>query len=184
MASSKKGALKQGLTPVFVDESAYYLLPSVVATWAPVGKTPRLWTPLTRDHLSALGAVVPSGKMSVCLQERSVTGEDVVKFLQHLQQVFGAKLLVFLDGASIHKSVAVKAFLSSQAGAQMKVSYLPAYAPEVNPSEGVWRYSKQELLGNVCSHDFGELKQKVRSAMQRMRGRPELIHAFFKQALL
>jgi transposase len=167
-----------------MDESAFYLLPAVVSTWAPVGQTPRLRTPLTRDHLSALGAVTPSGAVSVRLQERSVTGRDVVRFLGHLKRVLGEKLLVLMDGASIHKSAEVSAFLGSAAGAGIKVASLPAYAPEVNPSEGLWRYSKQALLGNVCSHDFGELKQKVRAAMQRLRGRPELIRAFFKQALL
>lgn len=184
MAPSKKGALKEGRTLVFADESAYYLLPAVVATWAPVGQTPLLRAPLTRDHLSALGAVTPGGAVSVRLQERSVTGRDVVRFLGHLKRVWGGKLLVFLDGATIHRSAEVKAFLSSPAGADIQVAPLPAYAPEVNPAEGLWRYSKQDLLGNVCSHDADELKQKVRAAMQRMRGRPELIRAFFKQALL
>lgn len=61
VASSKKGALKEGRIPVFMDESAYYLLPAVVSTWAPVGQPPLLRTPLTRDHLSALGAVTPGG---------------------------------------------------------------------------------------------------------------------------
>ena len=36
---------------VFVDESGFYLLPSVVRTYAPRGQTPVLRVRLTRDHL-------------------------------------------------------------------------------------------------------------------------------------
>lgn len=122
--------------------------------------------------------------MSASLQERAATGRDVAEFLEHLKRAWGGKLLVFLDGASIHKSREVKAFLSSPGGADMRTAALPAYAPELNPSEGLWQYSKREVLGNAASHDFDELKQKVRAAMRRMRGRPELIRAFFKHALL
>jgi len=49
--SLKKGALKEGRTIVFCDQSGFYLLPAVVRTYAPVGKTPVLHENLTRDHL-------------------------------------------------------------------------------------------------------------------------------------
>jgi CRISPR/Cas system-associated endonuclease Cas1 len=59
VAFSEKGALKEGRTIVFCDQSGFYLLPMVVRTYAPVGKTktPILKENLTRDHLSAMSAV-------------------------------------------------------------------------------------------------------------------------------
>ena len=51
MAFSQKRALKEGRTIVFCDQSGFYLLPMVVRTYAPVGKTPILKENLTRDHL-------------------------------------------------------------------------------------------------------------------------------------
>ena len=42
MAFPEKGALKEGRTIVFCDQSGFYLLPMVVRTYAPVGKTPIL----------------------------------------------------------------------------------------------------------------------------------------------
>jgi hypothetical protein len=51
MAFPKKGALKEGRTIVFCDQSGFYLLPMVVRTYAPVGKTPILHEHLSRDHL-------------------------------------------------------------------------------------------------------------------------------------
>lgn len=57
MAEAQKGAIEEGRTIVFVDESGFYLLPSVVRTYALVGKTPVLYEQLSREHLSAIGAI-------------------------------------------------------------------------------------------------------------------------------
>ena len=52
MAFPQKGALKEGRTIVFCDQSGFYLLPMVVRTsYAPIGQRPILKENLTRDHL-------------------------------------------------------------------------------------------------------------------------------------
>src|SRR3712207_9449535 len=42
LARAEKGAIKEGRTILFVDQSGFYLLPTVVRTYAPVGQTPVL----------------------------------------------------------------------------------------------------------------------------------------------
>ena len=53
----KEKAEKEGYTILFVDESAIYLLPGVVYTWAPKGETPLLRVPPSRKYYSAISAV-------------------------------------------------------------------------------------------------------------------------------
>ena len=77
MAFPQKGALKEGRTIVFCDQSGFYLLPGVVRTYAPVGQTPILKEHLSRDHLSAMSAITLEGKLYMIEQERSFKGEDV-----------------------------------------------------------------------------------------------------------
>ncbi len=70
---SRRGAKNVGLLSkkaeqekrqiVFVDESGFYLLPMAVRTYARVGQTPVLRVPLTRDHISAIGALTPEGRL-------------------------------------------------------------------------------------------------------------------------
>src|SRR5205814_1984415 len=50
-------------TLVFVDEAGFYLLPSVVKTYAPQARTPILQAKLTRDHLSVMGGITPAGRI-------------------------------------------------------------------------------------------------------------------------
>ena len=59
---SKRGHA-QGQTIFFLDESGFYPLPSVVRTYAPMGQTPILREWCTRDHLSAISAISPEGKL-------------------------------------------------------------------------------------------------------------------------
>ena len=47
LAGPKKGAGREGRTVVWADESAFYLLPGAVRTYAPRGRTPILRLPPT-----------------------------------------------------------------------------------------------------------------------------------------
>jgi hypothetical protein len=66
VAFSQKRAQKEGRTIVFADQSGFYLLPMVVRTYAPVGRTPILKEHLTRDHLSAMSAITLEKASSTC----------------------------------------------------------------------------------------------------------------------
>ena len=137
MAFPQKGALKEERTIVFADQSGFYLLPMVVRTYAPVGKTPILHENLTRDHLSAMSAITLEGKLYMIEQDRAFKGDDVVRFLKHLMRQIPGKLLVIWDGSPIHRGGAVKDFLASGASRRLKLEQLPGYAPDLNPDEGV-----------------------------------------------
>ena len=93
---------------VFVDQSGFYLLPMVLSTYAPTGKTPVIRHYLTRDHLSVMSGITPKGKLYMTVQDRPYKGPDVVNFLRHLLQHIPGKLLVLWDGAPIHRSQVVK----------------------------------------------------------------------------
>jgi predicted O-linked N-acetylglucosamine transferase (SPINDLY family) len=71
----------------------------VVRTSAPVGKTPILKAKLTRDHLSAIGALTAEGRMIMQTQEHSDISPDVVRFWQSLLREIPGKLLVIWDSA-------------------------------------------------------------------------------------
>jgi hypothetical protein len=56
---------------VFVDEAGFYLLPMAVRTWSPIGQTPVLRGPLTRDHLSAIRGVTADGQLFLQVRQAS-----------------------------------------------------------------------------------------------------------------
>ena len=108
-----------------------------VRTWAPQGQTPILTVPLTHDHLAAISGITPAGRLFMQTQERAYHADDVVRFLRLLLRKVRGKLLVIWDGAPIHRGQPVKDFLRRGAARRLHLEQLPAYAPELNPDEGI-----------------------------------------------
>lgn len=182
MACAKKKAEQEKRTIVFVDQSAFYLLPMAVCTYAPVGKTPVLNVKLTRDHLSVMGGITPQGRIFMQMQDHSYKGPDVVRFLQLLTREIPGKLLVIWDGAPIHRSRVVKDFLRKGGAKRIHLEQLPAYAPELNPQEEVWNLLKRVELKNVCCLDVQHVQREVRRAKERLRHRKSVLRQCFAHA--
>jgi transposase len=181
VAFPQKGALKEGRTIVFADQSGFYLLPGVVRTYAPVGQTPTLQEHLSRDHLSVMSAITLEGKLYMTEQERAFKGDDVVRFLKHLLRQIPGKLLLIWDGSPIHRGGAVKDFLASGASWQLKLEQLPGYAPDLNPDEGVWKHLKCVELKNLCCENLAQLKIELRKAKERLRHKRDVILGCIRQ---
>jgi len=178
---TKRKAEAAQQTIVFMDESGFYLLPALVRTYAPRGQTPTLDVPLTRDHLSVMGALTLEGKLFTWMQDHSVKGPDVVRFLNHLLARIPGKILLIWDNLSAHRGQAVKDFLASGVAKRLTLKALPSYAPDLNPQEGIWRFLKYVELKNVCCHHLAELRLEVRRAIERLRFRRDVILGCVRQ---
>lgn len=175
VACDQKKAELEDRTLVFVDESAFYLLPAVVRTYAPIGETPMLHAPCSYDHLSVISGITPGGQLLMQVHERSIRGEQVVDFLKHLLRHITGNLLIIWDGASIHRCTAIKEFLAAGGAARIHLERLPGYAPDLNPDEGIWRYLKHVELRNVVCRDLAELRYELRLATIRLRQKSTVI---------
>jgi transposase len=168
---------------VFVDEANFYLLPAVVRTWAPKGVTPVLKWQANWNHLSAATAISPQGKMWVMIKTKEGTfnSSDVVRFLRYLLSVIKGDIGVVWDGVSVHRSKEVRQFMEEEGGKRIELVRLPAYAPDLNPAEGVWSYLKGVELRNFACHDLTQLRSLLIDAFGRLRGRPRIVGTCFQQ---
>jgi transposase len=184
VARHQKGAPAQPQRIFFIDESGVYPLPSVVRTYAPVGQTPILREWWTRDHLSAIAAIAPEGKLYFHSQDHAIDSADVVTFLEHLLREVSGRRVILWDGAPIHRRHLIQEFLANGAAQRLHVERVPAYAPDLNPGEGLWAHLKGVELRNVCCFNLGHLRQELRDAVKRVRRKPRLIQSFFRGAKL
>ena len=166
---------------MFVDEAGFYPLPFVTRTYAPRGQTPTLRAPLSYDHLSVISAITPDGRLFTHVQTEAFRGPAVVDFLRQLLRQIPGKLLVIWDGAPIHRCRPVKQFLAAGAAARLWLERLPAYAPDLNPDEGVWNHLKRVELKNRCCQDLDELRWELGLAIRRLRRRPHVLRACVAQ---
>ena len=182
MASDQKKAERERRTLVWIDEAGFSLLPGLVRTWAPIGHPPVMHAPCSYDHLSAISAITASGQLLLRVQEQAYRGADVVGFLRHVLRHIPGKVLILWDGASIHRSQAVKDFLAAGGAKRIHLERLPGYAPDLNPDEGIWSYLKYRELKNVVCQNKSELRYELRLAVARLRHKQHVIRGCITQA--
>lgn len=113
----------------------------------------------------------------------SIKSPQVVDFLNALVRHLPRRLALVWDRLPAHRSRMVQDHIASLGG-RVEQHWLPPYAPELNPVEYIWGYWKQHELPNVCPRDYWQLSEGARRTLRRMRRRPRLITAFWKQASL
>jgi transposase len=184
VARDQRGAEAEPQTILFLDESGLYPVPSVARTYAPSGQTPILREGCTRDHLSAIRAISPEGKRYFHSQDHPINADDVVRFLEHLRREVAGRMVLIWDGAPIHRGHALTDCLAAGAAQRLHLERLPAYAPELNPGEGLWQQLKGVERRHLCGFNIPHLRREWRDAVTRVRRRPRLITSFFRGAKL
>ena len=181
LAGVEKKARQDHLTIVFIDESGFYLLPGVVRTYAPRAQTPILKTILSYAHLSVMSGITMQGHLLTLTRKRALTSADSVRFLKHVKSQRRSRLLVIWDGSPIHRKEVTR-FMADGGSQYIHLEQLPAYAPELNPTEGVWQHLKHVELRNVCCKNLSHLGRELNLAMMRLRTKPHVIKSFFAGA--
>ena len=151
-------------------------------TYAPRGVTPVIKAPCSYDHLSVISAISPTGRLCLSVQEQPFTAEGIVEFLRKLHRQIKGKVLVIWDGAAIHPAQKIKDYLAKGAAKWLHLEKLPAYAPDLNPDEGIWNYLKRVELANTCSLNLSELYLRLQDATRRLRRKTKVIQGCIAQA--
>ncbi len=163
------------------------LQPVVRRTWAPRGQTPVQYSWDRRDRLSAISAITVSPQrrrlgLYFDLQDRNIITEDFERFVVALLRRLGRPIILVMDRWQVHRSAARR--LRARFGRRVSIELLPAYAPELNPDEQVWRHTKYADLANFLPADIQDLRHAVRWSLWSTRSQHDLLRSFFKHAKL
>lgn len=173
---------------MFLDESGFQLEPIVRRTYAPRGKTPiqRAWH--RKGRVSAISAVTVSPRrrrmnpyFRLLPDNTNAHAEDTVAFLAGLRAGLRGPMTIVWDRSRIHsRSVVVRKYLAKHP--EIAVEDFPGYAPELNPDEDVWGWTKYQQLPNYAPDSTHELRFRLWDELSGLRGRPELLGAFLRHA--
>jgi DDE superfamily endonuclease/Winged helix-turn helix len=83
--------------------------------------------------------------------------DSLIEVMGELRRFLGGEKATLLwDGLPAHRSRAMRAWLATQRH-WLVVERLPAYAPELNPTEGLWSSLKAVELANLCGPTLAEV---------------------------
>ena len=125
---------------------------------------------------------MPRSGRRPCCGKSALHAADVVAFLEHLLREVPGRMVIIWDGSPIHRSHVIQEFLANGAAQRLHLERLPAYAPELNPDEGLWAQLKGVELRNVCCGHIPQLRGELRDAVKRVRRKPRIIQGCFKGA--
>jgi transposase len=171
-----------------LDESGFLLAPVVRRTLAPRGHTPLLDCSDRHDRISVISAVTLSPQaLRVGLHfmllgdNENFHGEEVVLFLQQLKGAVGGRWTIVWDRNQIHsKSRVVRAWLARHPS--VVVEDFPAHAPNANPDEDVWCWTKYGQLCNLAPADVDALRQHIWDTLSALKHQPQLLTSFILHA--
>ena len=153
-------------------------------TWAPRGKTPvlvhrhRNWTRISAAAFLCYRWDGCRARLYIQLRPGSYNEESLIEVLKDVRRHFrGHKVLLLWDGLTCHKSKLMRAYLESQSS-WLTVERLPAYAPDLNPAEGLWANLKSRELANRCDLEIADTISVARLGISRIARHQQLLFAF------
>jgi putative transposase len=139
-------------------------------------------------QLAGLIAVGPRARTRLIYRTivcRGRTGErkgfrekDFAALLDDAHQQLGGPIVLVWDNATYHVDAAMRALIAGRTW--LTVYRLPPYAPELNPTEGVWSHLKRGL-GNLAARTTDQLATLVRTRLRQMQYRPDLLDGFIAE---
>ena len=110
-----------------------------------------------------------------------VRGEQAAAFLHRVLAEFpGVPVDLVWDNLQAHKAPIVKEVLASHP--RLTLHYLPPYAPDLNPQEGVWCLTKYHRMANHTIDDLDALHAEARRHLQDVGRDPALLRSCFQGA--
>jgi transposase len=183
VAADQKRARAESAWLVFFDESAVSLIPPVRRTWSQRGQTPILRHRMAwkRASMAAALGYRPDGtsaRLCFHLQPDSYDTDSLISVLEQLAGFYrGQRVVLLWDGLSSHWSHKMRAHLATQRD-WLTVERLPAYAPELNPTEYLWANLKGAELANFAGDTVRDVADQAQRGIRRVCDSDSLVVGF------
>lgn len=121
-----------------------------------------------RKRFNVLGALdaVSKSVTTIC-NESYINAETVCQLLKSLaNQYIGERIVLILDNARYQKCQLVTDMAKQL---NIKLVYLPAYSPNLNLIERLWRFTKKKVLYNKFYSSFDDFKNAINNCLDKMK---------------
>ncbi|MBW8481903.1 transposase [Actinomadura parmotrematis] len=105
-------------------------------------------------------------------EPKGFTERDYIRLLDAAHAQLGGPIVLVRDNLGSHRSKKMRRYIDTRGW--LTVFYLPPYAPELNPVEGVWAHLKASLT-NLVEHTIDQLTDLIRTRLKRIQHRPAVI---------
>ncbi len=156
-------ARRSGTKIFFVDEAHFRADVDLRGRWVQKGE-PALVdssSPRWGEKASYYSAVCwETGEVEVMELEGNSCAATSVAFLQQLRAHHPEPLRVIWDNGPAHSGDAMRTYLATPE-LRLQLVRLPAYCPDFNPDEAIWKWVREEVTANTCLGTKVKVQQEV-----------------------
>jgi transposase len=162
---------------LFGDEASFAQWGSLSYTWAPKGHQPEVPTSGIRKAYKVFGLIdYFSGRFFSKAHTGRFNSESYATFLRDVLAQTTQHIFLIQDGARYHTSKAMEEFFAAHSTRLTRVQ-LPAYSPDFNPIEYLWKNVKKMATHLKHFPDFTRLQAEVDKALLHFAHTPHAIMA-------
>lgn len=171
----KKAAACRGLV-AFEDEASFWLDGTLHQTWSRVGVQPRVDTFGLRKTAHVYGTVTLEDADFTFRFAEVFNGQTFFVYLKQLVAKYSPrKVFLIIDNGPAHNLCDEGKQWLSENRHVIELHRLPAYSPEFNPMEGVWKATRRLTTHNRFYETTTERDTALRGTFKKFRDRPKLI---------
>ena len=160
-------AAKVGFAVLACDEMHASLWSDAGYGWRPTNGHDTIKTSYSKKSVSVFGVL---GSDSLHIRTVDACNSKTFKgFLQEMLRIY-SKILLILDNAPYHKSGTVTGFVKANED-RLRLVFLPAYTPQLNPIEQQWNVLKRMLAGRYFAL-VEDLRATIAAIARRHQLRP------------
>jgi transposase len=171
-------ARKRQSTLLFEDEAGVHEDGPIGTTWGSKGERPVVGVTGTRRRTSVISAVSPRGRLWFRSYRGKLNARGFIGFLKALLHDLAKPIDLVLDRHPAHVAASVRRFVHQNRN-RLRLHFLPAYAPNLNPDEHVWSYLKGVFRQEPVTRD-ADFGKAVTSKMRKIQSDRSLIRSFFE----
>jgi len=144
--------------------------------WQPKGKNGTICIKSNpkKKRINILGAFdIKNTSIITTLTEEKCDKEQMVKFLQKIRKKYiYEKIVIVLDNAAYNHANYTKAYAEWY---NIELLFLPAYSPNLNIIERLWKFTKKKLVHNIYYEKFEDFFNSVENYFRNIaKYKPEL----------
>jgi transposase len=130
----------------YFDASGFCLVPYIPYAWQEKGPLITVEADTHSKRLNVLGFLHRWNDLAPYTFEGRIESDVVIACIDNFCQDVRKKTVIVMDQASIHTSKKFTAKIPKWRANNVEIFYLPAYAPELNIIEILWRFMKYEWI--------------------------------------
>ncbi|MFQ5963886.1 MAG: IS630 family transposase [Candidatus Scalinduaceae bacterium] len=153
---------------------------TVGRTYGRRGQTPVIPGTGQRFSCNMISAITNRGRLNFMVFKDTFRVEVFRDFLKRMLRQIKRKIFLIVDGHPVHRSVKLKNWLKKNTN-RIRVFFLPAYSPELNPDEILNQNVKSNAVGRKRAYSRDQLIKNVRSYLRNRQRKPYIVKNYFKE---